>query len=182
MAERLVRDLAIEEALQEEIKDTLEHNNKSYDEWCAQTEQGKNNNSATLHSYGTLSTSNGSSGCNLSVVGGENQQISLGCWIYLGRDLRKKPHKNLSVCRHGWTAGERFGDWRGSSGVNKRRTRTQQSIIWWMVCSNRARKKQQLFFLSLHDSINYIKHFQTLCTTPHPCHSHFICWLLPIWP
>ena len=28
MAERLVRDLAIEEALQEEIKDTLEHNNQ----------------------------------------------------------------------------------------------------------------------------------------------------------
>ena len=32
MAERLVRDLAIEEALQEEIKDTLEHNNQSYQE------------------------------------------------------------------------------------------------------------------------------------------------------
>ena len=35
MAKRLVRDLAIEEALQEEIKHTLEHNNQSYDEWCA---------------------------------------------------------------------------------------------------------------------------------------------------
>ena len=32
MAERLVRDLAIEEALQEEIKDTLEHKNQSYGE------------------------------------------------------------------------------------------------------------------------------------------------------
>ena len=30
MAKRLVRDLAIEEALQEEIKYTLEHNNQSY--------------------------------------------------------------------------------------------------------------------------------------------------------
>ena len=38
MAERLVRDLAIEEALQEEIKDTLKHNNQSYGEWCTQTE------------------------------------------------------------------------------------------------------------------------------------------------
>ena len=38
MAEWLVRDLAIEEALQEEIKDTLELNNQSYGEWCAQTE------------------------------------------------------------------------------------------------------------------------------------------------
>ena len=39
MVERLVRDLAIEEALQEEIKDTLEHNNQSYGEWCAQTDK-----------------------------------------------------------------------------------------------------------------------------------------------
>ena len=39
MAERLVRDLAIEEALQDEIKDTLEHNNRSYGEWCAQTDK-----------------------------------------------------------------------------------------------------------------------------------------------
>ena len=35
MSEPLVIDLAIEEALQEEIKDTLEHNNQSYGEWCA---------------------------------------------------------------------------------------------------------------------------------------------------
>ena len=45
MAKRMVKDLAIEEALQEEIKDTLEHNNQSYDEWCAQTDEGKNNTS-----------------------------------------------------------------------------------------------------------------------------------------
>ena len=45
MTELMVRDLAIEEAPQEDIKDTLEHNNQSYDEWCAQTEQGKNNTS-----------------------------------------------------------------------------------------------------------------------------------------
>ena len=30
MIERLVRDLAIEESLQDEIKDTLEQNNQSY--------------------------------------------------------------------------------------------------------------------------------------------------------
>ena len=41
MAERLVRDLAIEEALQEEIKYTLEGNNQSYGEWCAQTDNEK---------------------------------------------------------------------------------------------------------------------------------------------
>ena len=38
MAKRLVKDLAIEEALQEEIKEALEHNNHSYGEWCAQTD------------------------------------------------------------------------------------------------------------------------------------------------
>ena len=43
MAKPMVRDLAIEEALQEETKDTLEHNNKSYGEWCAQTDEEKNN-------------------------------------------------------------------------------------------------------------------------------------------
>ena len=35
MPERLVRDLAIEEALQDEIKHILKHNNKSYGDWCA---------------------------------------------------------------------------------------------------------------------------------------------------
>ena len=23
---------------------------------------------------------------------------------------------------------------------------------------------------------------ETVCITPQPCHSHFCCWLLPIWP
>ena len=45
MAKRMVRDLAIEEALQEEIKKTLEHNNQSYYEWCAQTDEEENNTS-----------------------------------------------------------------------------------------------------------------------------------------
>ena len=35
MAKRLVRDSDIEEALQEEIKYTLEQNNQSYVDWCA---------------------------------------------------------------------------------------------------------------------------------------------------
>ena len=41
MAERLVRDLAIEQALQEEIKDTLGHNNQSYGDWCALSDEEK---------------------------------------------------------------------------------------------------------------------------------------------
>ena len=41
MAERLVRYLAIEQALQEEIKDTLEHNNQSYGDWCNLSDEDK---------------------------------------------------------------------------------------------------------------------------------------------
>ena len=48
MAEQMVRDLAIEEALQEEIKDTLERNNQSYGEWCAISDKDKNNNKVKL--------------------------------------------------------------------------------------------------------------------------------------
>ena len=48
MAERLVRYLVIEEALQEEIKDTLEHNNQSYGECCDQIEKDKNNDKVKL--------------------------------------------------------------------------------------------------------------------------------------
>ena len=27
-----------------------------------------------------------------------------------------------------------------------------------------------------------MKHFRNVCITPQPCHNHFCCWLLPIWP
>ena len=39
--ERLVRYLAIEEALQDEINETLEHSNRSYVDWCALTDKKK---------------------------------------------------------------------------------------------------------------------------------------------
>ena len=48
MVERQVRDLEIEEALQDEIKDTLEHNNHSYVYWCALSDEGKNNNKVNI--------------------------------------------------------------------------------------------------------------------------------------
>ena len=48
MAKRLVRYLAIEEAFQEEIKHTLEHNNQSYCDWCALSDKDKNNNKVKL--------------------------------------------------------------------------------------------------------------------------------------
>ena len=48
MAERLVRYLAIEQALQEEIKDTLEHNNQSYGDWCSLSDRYKKKNKVKL--------------------------------------------------------------------------------------------------------------------------------------
>ena len=48
MDERLVRYWEIEEALQEEIKHTLEHNNQSYGDWCALSDREKNNNKVKL--------------------------------------------------------------------------------------------------------------------------------------
>ena len=48
MEERLVRYLAIEEALQQEIKHTLEHNNQSYVDWFDQSDRDKKNNKVKL--------------------------------------------------------------------------------------------------------------------------------------
>ena len=48
MDKRLVRDLAIEEALQDKIKHTLEHNNQSYGDGCALSDKDKNNNKVKL--------------------------------------------------------------------------------------------------------------------------------------
>ena len=48
MSERLVRYLAIEEALQDEIKYTPEHNNQSYVDWCALSDKEKNMNKVKL--------------------------------------------------------------------------------------------------------------------------------------
>ena len=48
MAERLVRDLVVEDALQDEIKETLEHNNKSYVDQFALSEKEKNKNKVKI--------------------------------------------------------------------------------------------------------------------------------------
>ena len=48
MEEQLVRNLLIEEALQDKIKDTLEHNNQSYVDWFALSDKGKNKNKVKL--------------------------------------------------------------------------------------------------------------------------------------
>ena len=62
MAKRLVRYLAIEEALQEEIKHTIEHNNQSYGDWCALSDKGENNNKVKLTVTYDMGWQNRSSG------------------------------------------------------------------------------------------------------------------------
>ena len=47
MAEWLMRDLRIEEDLQTEIKETIEHNNQSYVNWCDISDKEKNKNKVT---------------------------------------------------------------------------------------------------------------------------------------
>ena len=48
MAERVVRDLVIEEALQDEIKETPEHKNQSYVNWCTLSDKEKKKNKVKL--------------------------------------------------------------------------------------------------------------------------------------
>ena len=49
MAKRMVIDLAIEKAFQDEIKNTIEHNNQSYGDWCDLEDKNKNNNKVKLN-------------------------------------------------------------------------------------------------------------------------------------
>ena len=51
MDKQLARYLAIEEVLQKEIKDKLEHNNQLNGEWCSQTEKRKTENIFYLNLY-----------------------------------------------------------------------------------------------------------------------------------
>ena len=45
-----------------------------------------------------------------------------------------------------------------------------------------VQRTKSVFLLILYDNINYMNHFWTAWITPQLCHSHFCCWLLPIWP
>ena len=48
MAEQLVRDLSIEQALKIKIKATLVHNNQSYVQWCDISGEERNKNKVKL--------------------------------------------------------------------------------------------------------------------------------------
>ena len=54
--------------------------------------------------------------------------------------------------------------------------------LWPMPAWLVVQRRKAVFFLTLYDSINYMKYFRTVCITPHPCHNYFCCWLVSIWP
>ena len=54
--------------------------------------------------------------------------------------------------------------------------------LWPVPAWLAVQRSKAVFFLTLYDSINDMKHFRTFFITPQPRHSHFCCWLLPIWP
>ena len=99
MAERLVKDLEIEEALQTEIKETLEHNNQSYVDWCSVSYKVKKNNEVKL----TVKYDMGSSGNRYDsysehafIIGGSSKGI-IGMVLYSKACLK---------CDAGETRGE----------------------------------------------------------------------------
>ena len=54
--------------------------------------------------------------------------------------------------------------------------------LWPVPACLVVQRRKAVFFLTLYDSINDMKHFLNVCITPHLCHSHVCCWLLPMWP
>ena len=54
--------------------------------------------------------------------------------------------------------------------------------LWPVPTWLTVQRSKAVFFLILYDSINDMKYFWTVSITPQPCHSHFCCWLLWIWP
>ena len=54
--------------------------------------------------------------------------------------------------------------------------------LWHVPTWLAVQRSKSIFFMTLNVSITDMKHFLTFWITPQPCHSHFCCWLLPIWP
>ena len=54
--------------------------------------------------------------------------------------------------------------------------------LWPVPTWFAIQRSKAVFFLVIYDSINDMKQFRNVCITPLPCHSHFCCWLLSIWP
>ena len=45
-----------------------------------------------------------------------------------------------------------------------------------------VQRSKAVFFLTLYDIYNDMKHLRNFCIIPQPLHSHFCCWLLPMLP
>ena len=54
--------------------------------------------------------------------------------------------------------------------------------FWPVTTWLEVQRSKVVFFLTLYDSINDMKYLLPVFITPQRCHSHFCCWLLPIWP
>ena len=88
MAEWLVIDLEIGEALQTEIKEALEHKNQSYVDWCDLLDKGEKKNKVKLtitHDMGWQKRSYGriyeSSSRHAFIIGGRSMGI-IGKFLY----------------------------------------------------------------------------------------------------
>ena len=54
--------------------------------------------------------------------------------------------------------------------------------LWPVPAWLAVQQSKAVFSLTLHVGINNMKQFRTVSIEPMTCHSHFCCWLLPIWP
>ena len=52
--------------------------------------------------------------------------------------------------------------------------------LWHVPTWLTVQRSKAVFFMTLHVSINDMKHYWTVCITPQPRHRHFFCWWLPI--
>ena len=54
---------------------------------------------------------------------------------------------------------------------------------WWLVPTwLEVQRSKAVFFLTLYNIINDMKYFRNCLHHTSADHSHFCCWLLPIWP
>ena len=54
--------------------------------------------------------------------------------------------------------------------------------LWHVPTWLEVQRNKAVFFLTLYVSINNMKYLWTVCIITQPCHSHFCCWWLPLWP
>ena len=54
--------------------------------------------------------------------------------------------------------------------------------LWPVTTWLEVQRSKAVFYLTIYDSINDMWYLISVFITPQTCHSHFCCWLLPIWP